>query len=751
VSSMTIDYPEEVVRVEFALTRHYLGTDGPGGAGPLRYIDASEGELATALSLKHPRDSFDVLARACEGAAKTARVLAYGWHDRWPRTDSPGYLRFLVLTCATAARSDSNEQTREFGRNLAGIFGVHENFTRRTGLPFLWEQLQEWCERAHARGAAIRRFVPPVPSSNGSFPNLRTTYEVTFPTWRDLAHLRVIVQRHPEWSGIEDPRDAARRICRIIQADHRFSGAMRDAAAEYAKLYEAKASLLRLHRFWRCIRSELSGAAPTRLERKALPRIELRVGVDPGEDTEATLCVRDSRDNYRRIEGTEMDGSVDEVMRSLPGWLRQRGFEKNRSRAVAVLGGGVVPFVEAGFGTWISDDFAETAPARGLVLVFRGSERHFPPSVRFAPVGGDWFLAGPFGATELERIYEHFGFAGREVDVESGATLRLLAGVRVDTGLLGRVSTLPKVAAIGNGEATLVPAEQGQALTRLSPGAEGEWLISADEPLDGAYTLRFEEAPVAGIEPLALQRSLRFVRDAPEHATLRAPSSERWVADIEAEPGDLPTMASSEMDFGLPKVSVDKFDSIASNYDDLLEVVYAGGAKGWSEMELVAVIRQVLGSEGPSPWDVLRSLEEAGWLRSTLCTNWRARRWWLCPPALVAGRERVEPCALLRGATPTVIRARLRRTVQELGGRMISSWGVSPYCPVSCGVIGVEIGALARELAWPTESIPSGISRLDPITYLGVGTLLIVVAAVAGYVPAWRASRIDPMVALRSN
>jgi hypothetical protein len=31
------------------------------------------------------------------------------------------------------------------------------------------------------------------------------------------------------------------------------------------------------------------------------------------------------------------------------------------------------------------------------------------------------------------------------------------------------------------------------------------------------------------------------------------------------------------------------------------------------------------------------------------------------------------------------------------------------------------------------------------------GALLIAVAAIAGYIPAWKASRIDPMVALRSN
>jgi ABC-type antimicrobial peptide transport system permease subunit len=39
----------------------------------------------------------------------------------------------------------------------------------------------------------------------------------------------------------------------------------------------------------------------------------------------------------------------------------------------------------------------------------------------------------------------------------------------------------------------------------------------------------------------------------------------------------------------------------------------------------------------------------------------------------------------------------------------------------------------------------------DPVTLIEVGTILVAVAAVAGYIPARRASRIDPMVALRSN
>ena len=37
----------------------------------------------------------------------------------------------------------------------------------------------------------------------------------------------------------------------------------------------------------------------------------------------------------------------------------------------------------------------------------------------------------------------------------------------------------------------------------------------------------------------------------------------------------------------------------------------------------------------------------------------------------------------------------------------------------------------------------------DPLTLTGATALLFVVAAIAGFVPASRASRVDPMVALR--
>jgi ABC-type lipoprotein release transport system permease subunit len=49
------------------------------------------------------------------------------------------------------------------------------------------------------------------------------------------------------------------------------------------------------------------------------------------------------------------------------------------------------------------------------------------------------------------------------------------------------------------------------------------------------------------------------------------------------------------------------------------------------------------------------------------------------------------------------------------------------------------------------QSFLVGVSATDAITFTGVPLVLIVVAAVAAWVPARRASAIDPVVALREE
>jgi ABC-type antimicrobial peptide transport system permease subunit len=64
--------------------------------------------------------------------------------------------------------------------------------------------------------------------------------------------------------------------------------------------------------------------------------------------------------------------------------------------------------------------------------------------------------------------------------------------------------------------------------------------------------------------------------------------------------------------------------------------------------------------------------------------------------------------------------------------------------------VGIGLGtAVSFVVARTMAALLFGTGTTDPITYLGMIGLLSTVAAVAGYIPARRAARIDPAVALR--
>ena len=71
---------------------------------------------------------------------------------------------------------------------------------------------------------------------------------------------------------------------------------------------------------------------------------------------------------------------------------------------------------------------------------------------------------------------------------------------------------------------------------------------------------------------------------------------------------------------------------------------------------------------------------------------------------------------------------------------------------LALAVAGMAIGAVG---SWIMSRWLSGMlfetTASDPVTFLGMLVVLGTVSAVAGYLPARRASRIEPSVALRAN
>ena len=98
---------------------------------------------------------------------------------------------------------------------------------------------------------------------------------------------------------------------------------------------------------------------------------------------------------------------------------------------------------------------------------------------------------------------------------------------------------------------------------------------------------------------------------------------------------------------------------------------------------------------------------------------------------------------------------------------LVSALGVAPSVPLSmipddfglatlltCALNQVLLGMVlglagAVGASQAVAAMLFGVSRLDPMTYIGVIAMLAGVSAIACSVPAWRAARIDPMVELR--
>jgi len=159
-----------------------------------------------------------------------------------------------------------------------------------------------------------------------------------------------------------------------------------------------------------------------------------------------------------------------------------------------------------------------------------------------------------------------------------------------------------------------------------------------------------------------------------------------------------------------------------------------------------AVKRSVL---GPSRDQPVRDMETMEQMIGESLARRRAMLWML---AIFAG------VALLLAAIGIygVISYSMNRRVQEIGVRM--ALGAQPgqvlrlivAQGMRMAIAGVVLGAVASAaLMRLMTNLLYGISPADPLTFSAVVSTLLLVSLAAVYIPARRAARVDPMLALR--
>jgi ABC-type antimicrobial peptide transport system permease subunit len=103
-----------------------------------------------------------------------------------------------------------------------------------------------------------------------------------------------------------------------------------------------------------------------------------------------------------------------------------------------------------------------------------------------------------------------------------------------------------------------------------------------------------------------------------------------------------------------------------------------------------------------------------------------------------------------------VIQYSVTQRTQEIGIRMAlgaSAAGVQASIlrqTLALAAVGMAVGLFASwGFSRTISSLLFNVAADDPMTFLGTIVILAAVAALAGYLPARRASRIDPIMALR--
>lgn len=666
---------------ETALTRHYLRSDGPLGASPLSYIDATPEQLAVAIG-RARSDADEVLRHFLtlfDDRGMVLQALRRGSPKPLGDCEGPGWLRYLILTCVVAAASTDVVAVNDYRERLQSVLRWNSRLLDLSGIATLWQRLASWSEQKRLEGEPYRAIALPDP---GGWRQIGYSLRVSFPSRSDRRRLATLCTNRDE---VLSPRALVALIRGRLGIDG-WSHAFRAVFLDFEDRYRKGDRLIADHAFWR-LAHEMPGSRGIDPSDSGLrPRLRLLTGIDQEIllefEIDASAVPEDSSEITIQNDRATLSGSIEEVFeqiltlpfKQLAGLLRLRGdIEK-----------GIVPFVEMTWGTWDWSPKPELCSVR--VLVGDIARTAVPHDINWHPVAPGWQISSALSSSRFETVFRPVRLEARSEGLRS---VEVHGGIRTAGHYLGLPSLFPSITAVPGCKVQLDPIRVEFGNITAQVDEQGVVRFFSSEPVAGVWKLSIVEHE--GSSPTEL--IFRFVDRAIEHVALGELKSNDWPQDADVKCGPL-------VHVPIVRLLPDKFAPPSDRLLNLLEAIYSAGRSPWTESDLIPLIQTLSGTGGPSPWDILRAIQEGGFLVPQVAVRWRARRWCLNPPRLLS----VGTFAVLDGAVPRTLRERFLNIASAKGGAAFVRNGVGPWSIPVLVAQGVDIDELAADLDIPLRS-----------------------------------------------
>jgi hypothetical protein len=651
--------PSNLSEWEAVLTRHFLMISGDE-VGPIRSFDICADTLALAAGVGPDAGDDAVTAFKKALLANTWTLYAAledGAFNRELVADSPGCFSYLALTIFVDSQLDGDDAdgSDEFRAKLAAFLGVDRSFSRLSGVASMWRSLRDWLARHSTSGKLFRKLI--LPDDDG-WRQIGYSLRLSFPSRRDHTFLGNFFDQHPGITA--DERSMLATLRNLVDRSSASPG-LHDAFDEFYRAYLVGQRTLADHRFWKFV---LSVAEARNLDMSA----DVSLEIYPDEDglLQFKLDVVGKPD--RKSVHSTLQSAVEAV----------RGLGASNLRKVAEAG--YVVFKRVGTARWSA--VPRFSDCRGEVKVglCRCLAETIGSKLGRLRSSGDWSLTvDPVPIAKVEDALRRLLAKSEMPSIISGVIV--IEGVRIGHHWLGRRTVLPKIATdlglptIGaDGDADAAPP----VCEEIEPNL---YAIKAQHPLAGSFELRGSAASAT---------RLRFVANSFVHEA-RAPTGvvemREWndAVDLRSHVADPPQ----------------DWDDVPEPLDDLLEAIYAGGRRGWSESDLIPLLERTLPEE-INRWDFLRSLQDTTALTPFLRAQFRGRSWILGPVALVPLRSRTQDFVLVDGCVPALLLDDFKRAVEAVGGRPFRRMK-SPWSVPLLGAVGAPVDKLSERLSWATK------------------------------------------------